>query len=460
MKKHSGKYGIMAAIILAFSLSGCGKDNMMETTVTSASTEVMSQSSETDQSETESKAKEPLADGGGANNPEHQDDTKSVIYNEITETTEDSADTTEENASEENTSEEIQEEAFPVAKDMCLAYPGIIGLSVSNYYMLHQDGSFEYYREVHGQAANEEGYAEIWCSAGKGTLGEFQKESDLCYSLVVQSFRSEPACEFIQDGTKVTVEAPDIKKGDRIYLYQPGFPVSKLPEGFMNSADFFSFTDEGQAKIIVRDSLPGYALYVPDSGNDMMRGRAYEEMSGRPETTYADKKLPPEGVTEIGAADLPIKDKEGFSCQWSTGNWNAGLDIYSDGSFQAEYYADDQWDSSDEYYMTVKCSTIKGKFTNIRKLDEYTYEMEVESAELTEEPGKIRIENEVRYISSDDSFLWKKGDKCYLYLKGKDSSAITPNASDWSWQIESDGDGKIKYPMLFNERSNYLFIDW
>lgn len=98
---------------------------------------------------------------------------------------------------------------------------------------------------------------------------------------------------------------------------------------------------------------------------------------------------------------LPISEPLELTYSSGAGAWQTSLTLYSDGSFAGSYYDSDMGDRGENYPNgTIYLCNFSGDFSDITRVNDYTYSMTLENGELyvTTEGGEEWIEDGVRYI--------------------------------------------------------------
>lgn len=113
------------------------------------------------------------------------------------------------------------------------------------------------------------------------------------------------------------------------------------------------------------------------------------------------------------------------------GGWGTSLTIYEDGSFEGSFHDSDMGDTGDGYSNgTVYLSDFRGSFSDIKKVNEYTYTMKLETIKLEKEPGTEWIEKEARYVASEP-YGMDIAEEVYLYLPGAPTAELPADFVDW-----------------------------
>lgn len=170
-------------------------------------------------------------------------------------------------------------------------------------------------------------------------------------------------------------------------------------------------------------------------------------------------------VSQGTTTQLPFTEAQSFSFMSGAGGWSTELTINPDGSFTGNYYDSDMGDSGDGYDATEYVSTFHGKFKNIRKKDDYTYVMQIDTLE-TEETQDTWIEEtgygKVRYVASEPYGLYG-GTNFELYLPGTPVSSLSAEYIDWvrtPMALDESATTLPGYGFYNVEEQNGFFGDW
>lgn len=178
------------------------------------------------------------------------------------------------------------------------------------------------------------------------------------------------------------------------------------------------------------------------------------EMTEQPDTMAAD---------EIGRGDLDFSFADVANVEFwfssGAGAWATMLRIYEDGSFQGEYHDSDMGDIGEGYPGgTVYLSDFTGRFTELAKVDDYTYSFQLESIELAQEPDTDEIKDEVRYIYSVP-YGFDDGKDFLLYLPGAFLQELPESFRSWVGYYDLSGisDTELAFYGLYNVQGGYGF---
>lgn len=144
------------------------------------------------------------------------------------------------------------------------------------------------------------------------------------------------------------------------------------------------------------------------------------------EATYLSIQLYPEQhSTDIFSA-LP----ETFSCITASSRTTWELTVRSDASFISEVKIPDWGDFSPEYSNgTTYLTETNGCFTNIEKVNDYSYQMTASNINASNQAGQNYILDDVKYVVEGNT-NFDNGDQFYLYLPGTPRSSFPQGLID------------------------------
>lgn len=123
-------------------------------------------------------------------------------------------------------------------------------------------------------------------------------------------------------------------------------------------------------------------------------------------------------LTEVEAESLlPLENGTmDFAFSSGAGGWSTVIYLNEDGSFSGEYHDSEMGSMSEDYPNgTVYTCSFDGSFGNIKKINEYSYEMTLEDMNIHDTPDAEWIESGTRYISSSPYGL-ESGKAFIFYL--------------------------------------------
>lgn len=158
------------------------------------------------------------------------------------------------------------------------------------------------------------------------------------------------------------------------------------------------------------------------------------------ETALEDNEVPVDNTSgeDVTTSDEPSDEVTfeflshytyGFSS--GAGAWCDNFYIEKDGYFHGNYQDTDMGDVGDDYpYGTINLCDYSGHFGNIRKIDDYTYAMDILDIEDNTKYQEDTIKYGVRYVNSEPYALGHT-QEIQIYLPGKPTSEIDEEVGIW-----------------------------
>ena len=134
-------------------------------------------------------------------------------------------------------------------------------------------------------------------------------------------------------------------------------------------------------------------------------------------------------ITEVEG--LPVEDGTEFYFSSGAGAWYTSLILNEDGSFTGSYHDSEMGDVGEGYpHGSVYTSEFSGRFTNIEKINSYSYRMTLEYVETEKPAGEEWIEEERRYVASEPYGI-AGGEEFILYLPETPAVAVEGPFLTW-----------------------------
>lgn len=147
-----------------------------------------------------------------------------------------------------------------------------------------------------------------------------------------------------------------------------------------------------------------------------------------------------------------------FAFASGAGGWSTYLYIEEDGTFYGNFYDSDMGCTGEGYPGgTIYFCDFSGKFSNPVKIDDDTYQFEIESLECEKEEGEEEIIDERLYIYSYPYGL-DDADKLYMYLPGKDTKDFSEELK--MWLFLRDNEKELPFYAIYNEKPEYGFVGY
>ena len=156
-----------------------------------------------------------------------------------------------------------------------------------------------------------------------------------------------------------------------------------------------------------------------------------------------------------------------FTFSSGAGAWATQLNIRPDGSFSGEYWDMDMGSSGDGYPNgTQYGNTFTGKFTDLQKVNDYTWSMKLDKINYTYEIGKEEILDQILY-SYTEAYGLDGADEVDIYLPGAPVDQLPEEFLQWACsnydRFEAEKNGLPCYGLYNVEGaegfSGYDFID-
>ncbi len=158
-------------------------------------------------------------------------------------------------------------------------------------------------------------------------------------------------------------------------------------------------------------------------------------VSSAPSGTDAGGSAPSSG-TEPGAqaAEFSFSDISELEYWFGSGagGWRTVLYVADDGSFEG-VYTDSEMGSSDADFPNGTCyiSEFTGTFTAPKKVDEFTYSVEIQDITLSKEPGTEEIRDGIKYIY-DQPYGLDDAKELLFYLPGAPVKDLPAGYLSWA----------------------------
>lgn len=134
--------------------------------------------------------------------------------------------------------------------------------------------------------------------------------------------------------------------------------------------------------------------------------------------------------SDAAANELFSQLPEEFVFSSGAGGWQTVMNISSDGSFTGHYSDTNFGETGDGYPNgTVYICDFKGQFNDVRKIDEYTYSMKLDS--FSYDGSHPYIKDGVQYIYASPSGIDAETKDLMVYLPGKPIASIPEGFIEW-----------------------------
>lgn len=163
-----------------------------------------------------------------------------------------------------------------------------------------------------------------------------------------------------------------------------------------------------------------------------------------------------EEVSLVESADLTFADLTKYQFEFCSGagGWSEEFTIEKDGYFTGKYHDSDMGSTGEGYDNgTFYCCTYSGHFTDLVKIDDYTYEMKLADITYDDEVGTEEIIDGVLYVYTG-SYCLGSSDTFTVYLPGKPMEEISEEVRLWLYS-SNDGEDELIFVAIADVDNGY-----
>ncbi len=143
-----------------------------------------------------------------------------------------------------------------------------------------------------------------------------------------------------------------------------------------------------------------------------------------------------------------------FEFSSGAGGWSEDFTIEKDGYFTGKYHDTDMGDTGEDYENgTVYSSSYSGHFTDLTKVNDYTYTMKLSDITYKEMADMTDIIDGVRYIYTT-SYCLEGTDTFYIYLPGTPFSEFSEEVGFWL-QFANGSETELTMTAIVNKQQEY-----
>lgn len=220
-------------------------------------------------------------------------------------------------------------------------------------------------------------------------------------------------------------------------------------------------TGYGRDKIInltgKKETVDWVTLPVTEEKLKVVESLYPEEFQGAPKEDTSE--TPKEEVKE-GSLPSDFLGKN-FVFASGAGAWGTVITLNEDGSFEGSFHDSNMGEIGDGYPNgTVYICEFKGKFTDIKPVEEGIWSMRLESLETEGEPGTEEIKDGVLFVTAEPYGM--DGGENYLALLPGASTAMLGEES-WPWfygvlGVDIKEVSEMPAAAIYNVESGYTFV--
>lgn len=195
---------------------------------------------------------------------------------------------------------------------------------------------------------------------------------------------------------------------------------------------------------------------------------ASTEAKTETQTTEAASSEEDAGATEKGTSTAELQE-EAVSALPGTypidmifssgaGGWSTTLTLSQDGSFTGAFSDSEMGERDENEYPngTVYVCNFSGQFKDIKKVNDYTYSMTLDSVKVAEDDEKI--EDGIRYKAGEPSGM-DSGKEIYFYTPDAPVSELPEAFLSW-WQESTDGSATLDCYAIYNKSADSGFFEY
>ena len=140
------------------------------------------------------------------------------------------------------------------------------------------------------------------------------------------------------------------------------------------------------------------------------------------------------------------------------GGWSTTLTLSQDGSFTGAFSDSEMGERDENEYPngTVYVCNFSGQFKDIKKVNDYTYSMTLDSVKVAEDEEKI--EDGIRYKAGEPSGM-DSGTEIYFYTPDAPVSELPEAFLSW-WQESADGSATLDCYAIYNKSADSGFFEY
>lgn len=165
------------------------------------------------------------------------------------------------------------------------------------------------------------------------------------------------------------------------------------------------------------------------------------------------------GTENIEKTDDSIADElwsqlkgQSFYFSSGAGAWETDMKFDDDGSFSGYYHDTDAGDTGTNYPNGTRYECeFRGKFTDVKKVNDYTYCVQLENIEQKQPSDKQEIVDGVKIIYSDP-YGFENAGNFYIYLPGTPVSSLPQGYLSWVNMLVNNK-STLTFYGLYNENA-------
>ncbi len=141
------------------------------------------------------------------------------------------------------------------------------------------------------------------------------------------------------------------------------------------------------------------------------------------------------------------------------GAWGTSLDLSEDGTFSGSFHDTDMGSRGENYNYTVRSCDFTGAFTDVEKINDYTYSAKIENLEYKNPAGTEEIIDDCKYIYSDAYGIYG-GDIFFIYTPEATMEDLPYEFKSWKIGLyDAPSDQKLGVYGIYNVTKQNGFFE-
>lgn len=209
---------------------------------------------------------------------------------------------------------------------------------------------------------------------------------------------------------------------------------------------------------------------IPVEETESARAEEASEQFSQEESSEASESATEENVTEESTteesvlveseepiiSELTFADLAEYQFEFSSGvgAWGEWFTIEKDGYFTGLFNDSNMGETGEGYEGGTRySSSYSGHFTNLTKIDDYTYQMTLADISYKEPIGTEEIEDKILYVYTD-SYCLGGTDTFTIYLPGTPIEALPEDVYSWIWYT-NQSETELTKIIIVDETNGY-----
>ena len=272
-----------------------------------------------------------------------------------------------------------------------------------------------------------------------------------------------PDGELVQDSTLIKSEMPNEDYSVTTTTYTLDGNELTEAQGEEMIGQYLEFRNE----VILYNDPYSYILDMDHEIEDAFADTAIDQMSYDDAMDFIDTMTEDSeaaNTKDANGIDATLsaffETDPGFWFSSGAGAWSTDITLHKDGSFDGAYHDSDMGITGPGYPNgTIYTCEFTGRFTDFKKIDDYTYEMTLKDLTETTPTGTEEIIDEILYSYTGPSGF-DGGTKFEFYLPGKPISEISEECMNWNinYMFEDDKPDTLESYCIYNVDDQTAFF--